>query len=114
MYRKYAGRGSAPNQAPIKRQLNIMAPNSVVISMEKYSSRRSLVKCGGFQKSRLKIKEKKEGGNELQVRLLAAGVLGHSLRSLRHSVLRELSRQKKAHGSLDFPTGDRVLLVVVG
>ena len=46
--------------------------------------------------------------------LLAAGVLGDSLGSLRHCVLGQLSRQVKPHSSLDFPAGDGVLLVVVG
>ena len=45
--------------------------------------------------------------------LLAAGVLGHSLGSLRHCVLGELTRQVEPDSSLDFPAGDGVLLVVV-
>ena len=47
-------------------------------------------------------------------RLLAAGVLGDGLGALRHGVLGQLSGQQQAHGSLDLPTGDGVLLVVVG
>ena len=46
--------------------------------------------------------------------LLAAGVLGHSLGTLAHCVLRQLTREVESHGSLDLPAGDRVLLVVVG
>ena len=46
-------------------------------------------------------------------RLLAAGVLGHCLGSLADSVLSEFTREKKTDSSLDFPTGDGRLLVVV-
>ena len=46
--------------------------------------------------------------------LLAAGVLGHSLGTLAHCVLRQLTREVESHGSLDLPAGDGVLLVVVG
>ena len=45
--------------------------------------------------------------------LLAAGVLGDSLGPLRDGVLGELAWKVKPHGSLDFATGDGVLLVVV-
>ena len=41
-----------------------------------------------------------------QLRLLRAGVLGHSLGALRHCVLCQLSRQKEANCSLDFTRGD--------
>ena len=63
---------------------------------------------GGFEKSRL--------GKGLKFRrrnLLAAGVLGDSLCTLRDGMLGELSWQVKPHSSLDFTTGDGVLLVVV-
>ena len=45
--------------------------------------------------------------------LLAAGVLGHSLGSLRDGVLRELSWEVEPDSGLDFTAGDGVLLVVV-
>ena len=45
--------------------------------------------------------------------LLAAGVLGDSLGSLRDGVLRELSWEVKPDSCLDFTAGDGVLLVVV-
>ena len=45
--------------------------------------------------------------------LLAAGVLGDSLRPLRHGVLGELSGEVEPHGRLDLPAGDGLLLVVV-
>ncbi len=45
--------------------------------------------------------------------LFAAGVLGHGLGTLADCVLGQLSGQMEAHGSLDFPAGDGVLLVVV-
>ena len=47
-------------------------------------------------------------------KLLAAGVLGHGLGSLRDSVLGQLTRKEKPHGSLDLPGGDGGPLVVVG
>jgi hypothetical protein len=43
-----------------------------------------------------------------------AVVLGHSLGTLRHSVLGELTREDETHGSLDLAGGDGVLLVVPG
>lgn len=48
--------------------------------------------------------------------LLGGGgvVLGHSLGTLRHSVLGELSGEDEAHSGLDFSGGDGVLLVVPG
>ncbi len=45
--------------------------------------------------------------------LLGAGVLGHSLGSLGHGVLSELSGEEKTDGSLDLPGGNRRSLVVV-
>ena len=45
--------------------------------------------------------------------LLAAGVLGDSLGTLRDGVLGELSWQVKPDSSLDFTARDSVLLVVV-
>ena len=47
-------------------------------------------------------------------KLLAAGVLGHGLGSLRDSVLGQLTRKEEPHGSLDLPGGDGGPLVVVG
>ena len=38
--------------------------------------------------------------------LLGAGVLGHSLGSLGHGVLGQLSGQKETDGSLDLSAGD--------
>jgi len=46
--------------------------------------------------------------------LLAAGVLGHSLGSLRHSVLGQLTREQETDSSLDFTAGDGGAVVVVG
>ncbi len=46
--------------------------------------------------------------------LSAAGVLGHGLGTLADCVLGQLSGEVEAHGRLDFPAGDGVLLVVVG
>ena len=46
--------------------------------------------------------------------LLGACVLGHSLGSLRHGVLGELTGQEQTDGSLDFPGGDGGTPVVVG
>ena len=46
--------------------------------------------------------------------LLAAGVLGHGLGSLRDSVLGQLTGKEEPHGSLDLPGGDGGPLVVVG
>ena len=46
--------------------------------------------------------------------LLAAGVLGHSLGSLRHSVLGQLTREQETDSSLDFTAGDGGSVVVVG
>jgi len=46
--------------------------------------------------------------------LLGAGVFGDGLGSLGNGVFREFSRQKETDGGLDFPTGDRRSLVVVG
>ena len=57
---------------------------------------------------------KKKFPTSWQAGLLAAGVLGHGLGSLRHSVLGQLSRQKEPDGSLDLPGGDGGPLVVVG
>ena len=51
-------------------------------------------------------------GLQLQA-LLAAGVLGDCLGSLRHSVLGKLSWQEKTHSSLDFSAGDGGPPVVV-
>ena len=45
--------------------------------------------------------------------LFAAGILGDSLGTLRHSMFGQLSREVKSDSSLDFPAGDGVLLVVV-
>ena len=45
--------------------------------------------------------------------LLGAGVLGHSLGSLRHSVLGQLSGEKKTDGGLDLSGGDGAPSVVV-
>ena len=45
--------------------------------------------------------------------LFAAGVLGDSLGSLRHSMLGQLSWEVQSHSCLHFPAGDGVLLVVV-
>uniref|UniRef100_A0AAQ4RF76 Histone H2B n=1 Tax=Gasterosteus aculeatus aculeatus TaxID=481459 RepID=A0AAQ4RF76_GASAC len=44
---------------------------------------------------------------------LGAGVLGHGLGSLRHSVLGQLAGQQQAHSGLDLPGGDGGALVVV-
>ena len=66
-------------------------------------------KCGGFDKSRFEKRKVKSSSGCL----LAAGVLGDSLGALRDGVFGQLSRQKQAHSSLDLPTGDGVLLVVV-
>ena len=66
----------------------------------------SFCKCGGFEKSRLELKEKVKS-------LFAAGVFGHGLGSLADGVLAELSRQVEADGRLDLAAGDGVLLVVV-
>ncbi len=46
--------------------------------------------------------------------LLAAGVLGHSLGSLRHSVLGQLTREQETDSGLDFTAGDGGAVVVVG
>ena len=48
------------------------------------------------------------------VELLAAGVLGHGLGSLRDSVLGQLTGKEEPHGSLNLPGGDGGPLVVVG
>ena len=50
----------------------------------------------------------------LGVELLAAGVLGHGLGSLRDSVLGQLTGEEEPHGGLDLPGGDGGPLVVVG
>ena len=55
---------------------------------------------------RLKVQKRRSN-------LLAAGVLGDSLGTLRDSMLGELSWQMKPHSGLDFTAGDGVLLVVV-
>ena len=44
--------------------------------------------------------------------LLVGSILGDSLGSLGHSVLGELSREKKSGGGLDLSTADCELLVV--
>ena len=46
--------------------------------------------------------------------LLAAGVLGHSLGSLRHGVLGQLTGQQETDSSLDLSAGDGGAVVVVG
>ena len=46
--------------------------------------------------------------------LLGAGVLGHSLGPLGHSVLGQLAGQQEPDSRLDFPGGDGAPLVVVG
>jgi len=46
--------------------------------------------------------------------LLGAGVLGHSLGSLRDGVLGQLSGEEEPDSGLDFPGGDGGSLVVVG
>ena len=46
--------------------------------------------------------------------LLAAGVLGHGLGSLRDSVLGQLTGKEEPDGGLDLPGGDGGPLVVVG
>ena len=46
-------------------------------------------------------------------RLLGAGILRHGLGALRHSMLRQLSREQKADRGLDLPGGDGGPLVVV-
>ena len=50
----------------------------------------------------------------VEVELLAAGVLGHGLGSLRHSMLGQLTGEEEPHGGLDLPGGDGGPLVVVG
>ena len=45
--------------------------------------------------------------------LLGAGVLGHSLGSLRHGVLGQLTGEQQTHGSLDLSGGDGAPPVVV-
>jgi len=55
------------------------------------------------------------GGRTLSTHsLLGAGVLGHSLGALGHSVLGQLAREQEPHSSLDLPGGDGGPLVVVG
>ena len=46
--------------------------------------------------------------------LLAAGVLGDSLGTFTHCVLRQLARQVESHSSLDLPTGNGMFFVVMG
>lgn len=46
--------------------------------------------------------------------LLGLGVLGHSLGSLRHGVLGQLTGQEQTDSCLDFPGGDGAAPVVVG
>ena len=46
--------------------------------------------------------------------LLAAGILGHSLRPFADCVFAQLAGQVEADGCLDLTAGDGVLLVVVG
>ena len=46
--------------------------------------------------------------------LLRAGVLGHSLGPLGHSVLGQLTGQQEPDSRLDLPGGDGAPLVVVG
>ena len=69
----------------------------------------SFVKVVAFRKAGLKNKTISSGASSL----LAAGVLGHRLGSLADSMLGQFTREMQPHGSLDFPTGDGVLLVVV-
>ena len=69
----------------------------------------SFVKVVAFRKAGLKNKTKSSGASSL----FAAGVLGHRLGSLADSMLGQFTREMQSHGSLDFPTGDGVLLVVV-
>ena len=71
-----------------------------------------ICRCGGFEKSRLRRKKKKK--EAVDINLLAAGVLGHSLRSFADCVFAQLAGQVKADGCLDLTAGDGVLLVVVG
>ncbi|KAL5103410.1 hypothetical protein TcWFU_007213 [Taenia crassiceps] len=47
------------------------------------------------------------------LRLLGAGVLGHSLGALRHRVLGQLTRQQQTHSSLNLPACDCRLLVIM-
>ena len=54
-----------------------------------------------------------DAANTRLASLLAAGVLGHSLRALGHGVLGQLTGQKQADGRLDLPGRDGALLVVV-
>ena len=51
---------------------------------------------------------------QIHENLLAAGVLGDGLGSLRHGVLGQLTGQKQTDGGLDFSAGDGGSLVVVG
>ena len=53
-------------------------------------------------------------GSTNKLGLFGAGVFGDSLGSLGDGVFREFPRQEQSDGGLDFPTGDRRSLVVVG
>lgn len=71
------------------------------------TKRNSLTGCGWPLKEPLFVMRHKSN-------LLAAGVLGDSLGSLRDSVLGKLSWEKETDSSLDFPAGDGWPSVVVG
>ena len=60
------------------------------------------------------MRRKKRKGSKQYMTLLAAGVLGHSLRPFADCVFAQFAGQVKADGCLDLAAGDGVLLVVVG
>ena len=81
--------------------------------------KKDLIFIGGVEKHRLNwwyvsAAEATKHHTQLSETHLGRCELSHSLGTLRHSVLGELTREHKAHGSLHFSGGQSGLLVVTG